>query len=380
MRLKAVADTVSRSVGGASPLVLVGLAALGVGATYYVVTKTQATQSASDTTNQTVPNIASGFTNPNAPISLGGIGPSMSSGADTIGSIVGSSTTDTGGGGAGAVASVTYDTSGGGLPASFTTAPFPMVPGLDPASSELLAQERIKQENQFTYNMTALAVQAQANAYSAYLQSQYVESMNYQAAAGVASTFMMSQNQSTMGVITGPDGTPIFDIAMMQNRNSSKNGWNNTLEIALDRGDFSKFWNSIPGVVNQGGQTTPSKDSKTPVAPAPTGPPSFDPFAPFREAAATSSYAGSSGAGNTTTTKSQQTGQTVPSAAAAISQPSAIPQSTTAGWSAPAQTTTTVTQVVQAPQQQQQEQYVLPDTFNVYGRTYDTGLKKLKAA
>lgn len=110
-------------------------------------------------------------------------------------------------------------------------------------TQQLLDLQALQINDNFTYQMSQLQLTAAISATNAFLTNQALSSANYGIAAGLAQAFLYSDNQASMGVITGPDGNPIIDFSMINARNSKKNGWDSNLATMINNGTFSNFWN-----------------------------------------------------------------------------------------------------------------------------------------
>lgn len=298
MRLKSV--PVVGSLAKASPLLIAG-AAVAIGGIGYAVYKNRAAASADASTETAASGYGvAGLTAPNSqsPVSLAGLGGASSSGSDTLSSVSGDAASTVS-----ASTPVATGSNEGTVYKGFAG-------GIDPATQALIDLEYLKEKDAYSFNMTALAVNYQTTqdtlATNAYIATQQLQSLNYQAAASLASTFMTSSNQLSQGVITGPDGAPVLQFSMMQERNSKKNGWNNTLAQSINSGVVAKFWDSIPGVSGQAGSGV-----SNPAAPA-----VYSPFAisPAVQALLSGNYGGS-------TTPAPVSTPAITSAPAAIAAP-----------------------------------------------------------
>lgn len=243
-------------LGSNKALLVAGVAVLAAGAIY--VSKAHSTSAASQQVTAT------------DPFSTAGIGPASTSGSDALNSILGGGGVINGagssnaattaavqannGGGVFSVAPSNSATptpvfSGGGNPSS--TSPFPAgTATLDPATAELLAQNRLSLVFNFAAEMTSLALQGHIVDTNAFLQDQAIQSMNFQAAANLASTFMLSDNQLSLGTIRGPDGNPLIDMALINARDTKGNSWNQDLIGLINRGTIDQFYTEIQHPAN----------------------------------------------------------------------------------------------------------------------------------
>ena len=185
--------------------------------------------------------------------SLGNGTPAATGGTTTNGTIDVSNTPASGipagfGGGGG---------SGGGGGGGSSGGTVPLSGGVDSYTQQLLDLNKLQINDNFIYDMSQLQLTASISASNAFLTNAAINSANYGIAAGLASAFIYSGNQASMGVITGPDGTPIIDFSMINAQNSKKNGFDNNLATLINNGTFANFWNQT-GVTPGGGSSASS--------------------------------------------------------------------------------------------------------------------------
>lgn len=240
MRIKAVPV---EAITSNRMLLLAGAAALAVGGVFIYQQRSNASPASPGLTAD-ASTLGAVYTGD--PMSFsGGYGPATSSGADALGSIsptvIGSDVPTQDAGAVinnGAVfvpsyAPPSYDyPTGFGLlstPAPGQSNPFPNPTGIDPATAEILAQQRLAMEYDYQFGMAQLQYNTRVAEANTWLQYQSLMSLEFQSASNLAATFMLSNNQATMGAIYGSDGMPILDMSFVNMRDSKKDRWNETI-------------------------------------------------------------------------------------------------------------------------------------------------------
>jgi hypothetical protein len=114
-------------------------------------------------------------------------------------------------------------------PAPGQSGPFPTVDGIDPATAELLSQQRLAMEYDFQYSMASLQYNTYVSGTNAWLQYESLKTLEYSTAANLASQFMFSNNQATFTQVRDASGNVILDFGGVNMRDSKKDRWNETI-------------------------------------------------------------------------------------------------------------------------------------------------------
>lgn len=215
--------------------------------------------------------------------------------------------------------------------------------GVDPATAELLAQSRTQMNYDHEFDMTNIAMQKYVVDTNAIVQLSALHASEVNAAASLASTFMLSGDIVSMGTINGSDGMPLLSFAMGQAQYDKKGKSITWLNNTVANGVFGLFLDqthayagSAPVVASGAAAGYGAAPAYDPYSAAYSAPAAY--AAPVIQAQKTAAGGGTSYdyAGD-----SKATG--------------------TAGWSAPAPTTTTqVTTTTTAVQPMQQSSYTPP--------------------